>query len=58
MNWATSIEQIQSGDRKLLARLISVIENEHDGYEDLLKILHYALIMLHVHDLETKHEDK
>ena len=26
--------------------------------KDLLKILHYALIMLHVHDLETKHEDK
>jgi LAO/AO transport system kinase len=39
MNGATSIEQIQSGDRKLLARLISVIENEQDGYEDLLKIL-------------------
>lgn len=26
--------------------------------KDILKILHYALIMLYVHDLESKHEDK
>ncbi len=39
MNGSIQLEQIKSGDRKTLARLISLIENEQEGYEDLLKIL-------------------
>jgi LAO/AO transport system kinase len=39
MNGSVQLEQIKSGDRKTLARLISIIENEQEGYEDLLKIL-------------------
>ena len=39
MNASVQLEQIKSGDRKTLARLISIIENEQEGYEDLLKIL-------------------
>lgn len=34
--WARLLEQIQAGDIKSLARAISLIENEVDGYEALL----------------------
>ena len=33
------LEQIKTGDMKSLARAISLIENEQDGYEDLLRSL-------------------
>lgn len=34
--WQQLLEQIQKGDAKALARSISLIENEHEGYEELL----------------------
>lgn len=34
--WQQLLEQIQKGDVKALARSISLIENEHKGYEELL----------------------
>src|SRR5678809_1541656 len=46
--WQQLLEQIQAGDIKALARTISMIENEYDGYEDLLRILpgnHHAKII-------------
>ncbi len=39
MNWKGLLQQIRSGDRKALARTISLIENEYRGYEQLLQLL-------------------
>ena len=39
MNWQEILQQIQSGDAKALARSISLVENEHSGYERLLQSL-------------------
>lgn len=38
-NWSTLLGKIQSGDRKALARGISLIENEVAGYDQLLSSL-------------------
>jgi LAO/AO transport system kinase len=37
--WQQLLQQIQTGDIKALARSISMIENEYDGYEELLRLL-------------------
>lgn len=37
MNWQQLSEQITGGDTKALARSISLVENEHPGYETLLE---------------------
>ena len=37
MQWESQLEKIKAGDRKALARLISVIENEQEGYISLLE---------------------
>jgi LAO/AO transport system kinase len=37
--WQQLLQQIQTGDIKALARTISMIENEYDGYEELLRLL-------------------
>ncbi|MFZ9387565.1 MAG: methylmalonyl Co-A mutase-associated GTPase MeaB [Chitinophagaceae bacterium] len=39
MNWEQLLQQIQQGDIKALARSISLVENEHPGYEILLQSL-------------------
>jgi LAO/AO transport system kinase len=39
MNWTDLLKSIQAGDIKSLARSISLVENEHDGYETLLQSL-------------------
>jgi LAO/AO transport system kinase len=39
MQWESQLEKIKAGDRKALARLISVIENEQEGYISLLENL-------------------
>lgn len=39
MNWQELLEQMQQGDIKALARSISLVENEHPGYELLLQSL-------------------
>lgn len=39
MNWQETLEKIQHGDIKTLARTISLVENEYAGYEDLLQLL-------------------
>ena len=39
MQWESQLEKIKAGDRKTLARLISVIENEQEGYISLLENL-------------------
>ena len=39
MQWESQLEKIKAGDRKALARLISVIENEQEGYIALLEKL-------------------
>ncbi len=39
MNWQELLGKIQAGDVKALARGISLIENEHPGYESLLQSL-------------------
>jgi LAO/AO transport system kinase len=39
MNWQELSGQLQSGDIKTLARCISLVENEHPGYETLLQSL-------------------
>lgn len=39
MNWQELLKQIQKGEVKTLARCISLVENEHPGYETLLKSL-------------------
>ncbi len=37
--WQELLKQIQQADTKALARTISLVENEQDGYEDLLQSL-------------------
>lgn len=37
--WQQYLQQVQSGDDKALARSISLVENEVDGYEQLLQLL-------------------
>jgi LAO/AO transport system kinase len=37
--WQQLLDQIQAGDIKALARSISLVENEHHGYEELLLLL-------------------
>lgn len=37
--WQEQLQQIRSGHQKVLARLLSVIENEQPGYEELLAML-------------------
>ncbi len=37
--WQQFLQEIMNGNSKTLARCISLIENEVDGYEDLLKLL-------------------
>ncbi len=37
--WQQLLQQIQQGDVKSLARSISLVENEHPGYEELLQSL-------------------
>ena len=39
MNWQELSEQVQAGDRKALARSISLVENAYPGYESLLESL-------------------
>lgn len=39
MQWQQLLEQIQQGEVKALARSISLVENEHAGYESLLQAL-------------------
>jgi LAO/AO transport system kinase len=39
MQWKELLQQIQLGDAKALARSISLVENEHAGYETLLQQL-------------------
>ncbi|MET0391940.1 MAG: methylmalonyl Co-A mutase-associated GTPase MeaB [Chitinophagaceae bacterium] len=39
MEWLTLLQQVRQGDVKALARSISLIENEHPGYETLLQAL-------------------
>ena len=39
MEWLTLLKQVRQGDVKALARSISLIENEHPGYETLLQAL-------------------
>lgn len=39
MNWTDLLNNIQTGDVKSLARSISLVENEHEGYEKLLQLL-------------------
>ena len=35
--WQSTIEKITAGDYRALARCISIIENEADGYETLFE---------------------
>lgn len=37
--WPELLQQIERGDTKALARSITLVENEHPGYEDLLRSL-------------------
>jgi LAO/AO transport system kinase len=37
--WQNYLHEIKSGNTKTLARVISLVENEHPGYEDLLQSL-------------------
>lgn len=39
MNWQELLLQIQQGDTKSLARAISLVENEYEGYETILQLL-------------------
>lgn len=39
MEWLSLLQQVQRGDIKSLARSISLLENEHAGYESLLQAL-------------------
>jgi LAO/AO transport system kinase len=39
MQWQELLEQVKQGDTKALARSISLVENEFDGYESLLRLL-------------------
>src|SRR5450432_2533556 len=38
MNWKETLQQLHSVNIKVLARVISFIENGYNGYEDLLKL--------------------
>ena len=40
--WQEYLDQIQKGDTKSLARAITLVENEHPGYEELLQLLPIA----------------
>ena len=37
--WQELLQQIKDGNIKTLARVISLVENEYDGYEELLQLL-------------------
>jgi LAO/AO transport system kinase len=37
--WASLLQQIKNGEEKAIARSISLIENEAEGYEQLLQSL-------------------
>lgn len=37
MNWMDLLKEVQAGDTKALARSISLVENEHPGYESMLQ---------------------
>ena len=39
MNWQQLLQEIKSGNIKTLARVISLVENEYNGYEQLLQLL-------------------
>ena len=39
MDWKTLLEKVLAGDYKSLARSISLIENEYNGYQELLSLL-------------------
>jgi LAO/AO transport system kinase len=39
INWQSLLQSIQSGDRRMLARAISLLENEVPGYMELLQAL-------------------
>lgn len=39
MNWQELLQQISAGNKKTLARVISLVENEFEGYETLLQLL-------------------
>ena len=39
MNWRQLLDQISSGNIKTLARVITLVENEYNGYETLLQLL-------------------
>lgn len=39
MNWQELLQQVQAGDYRALARSISLVENEHPGYEGFLQSL-------------------
>lgn len=39
MNWSAQVQQLNAGNRKVLARLISLVENEQEGYTMLLQSL-------------------
>jgi LAO/AO transport system kinase len=39
MNWQEILQQMGDGNRKTLARVISLVENEYPGYEQLLQLL-------------------
>ncbi len=42
MQWDELLKQVQAGDLKTLARAISLLENEYEGYEHLLQSLPYS----------------
>lgn len=44
--WQELLQQIQQGDTKALARSISLIENEYDGYESMLQSLPASTIKI------------
>ena len=39
--WQQLLEDLKAGQTKALARVISLVENEHVGYEDFLQSLPY-----------------
>lgn len=41
MMWQQLLQQVQAGDVKSLARCISLVENESEGYEELLQSVSY-----------------
>lgn len=46
MNWQALLEQLQQGDSKALARCITLVENEHPGFENLLRLLPASTIKI------------